>query len=78
MSRPNIDPAQLQNGMESWDSVLRDIVQAIAKRPFPVVEYADVASLPSAGSYDRCLAATISPQKLWFSQSGVWKEVSLL
>ncbi|MEY5098848.1 MAG: hypothetical protein RJA36_1567 [Pseudomonadota bacterium] len=78
MSRPVLNPALLQNGMEAWDAFLRDFLAALATAPLPVVEYADFASLPAAGSFDRCLAATVSPAKLWFSQGGVWKEVSLV
>jgi hypothetical protein len=77
MSRPVLDPTQLQNGMQSWDAYLRDFLATAFSGPMPVKEYADTGSLPTAGSFDRCLAATVSPAKLWFSQGGVWKEVVL-
>lgn len=78
MARPNIDPSQLQSGMEGWDALLRDMLTAIAKAPFPVAEYANTGALPAANLYDGCLATTPSPRKLWFSNGTVWKEVSLL
>lgn len=77
MSRPVIDPSLLTNGMESWDAFLRDLLATAFSGPLPVKEYADTLSLPSASAFDRCLAATVSPAKLWFSQSGTWKEVTL-
>lgn len=77
MSRPTLDPTQLVNGMESWDAYLRDFLSTAFSGPMPVKEYADFSSLPPAASFDRCLAATVSPAKLWFSQSGTWKEVVL-
>lgn len=78
MSRPSIDPTLLTNGMESWDAFLRDLLATAFSGPLPVKEYADFSSLPAAGSYDRCLAATVSPAKLWFSQSGTWMEVQFV
>lgn len=78
MSRPNPNPALLVNKLEAWDALLRDLLNAALKAPFPVHEVADVAALPAAGSYDRCIIATVSPAKLWFSQGGAWKEVSLV
>lgn len=78
MTRPTPDPAELVSGMEAWDAVIRDILAATLKQPFPVAEYADFASLPPAGNYDRCLAATVDTNKLWFSNGTLWKEVSLV
>lgn len=78
MSRPNIDPTQLVAGMQAWDALLRDVLTAIAKAPFPVHQVANAAALPPAGSYDRCLCATVDDNKLWFSKSAVWREVSLI
>jgi len=56
MTRPLIDPSALISGSEAWDALLRDILAAVATTPFPVPQYANLASLPAAGSYDRCLA----------------------
>jgi hypothetical protein len=78
MSRPAINPADLNSGMEGWDALLRDYISALVSRPMPVAEYADFASLPAPGNYDRCIVATVSPAKLWFSAGGVWKEVAFV
>ena len=78
MTRPNLDPAVFQNGIEAWDALLRDFLTGITRTPFPVAEYANAAALPSAASYERCLATTIDTNKLWFSNGTIWKEVNLL
>lgn len=78
MARPTPDPASLVNGMEGWDAVLRDLIAAIVSAPFPVAQYADFASLPDATAYDRCIAATSSDNKLWFSNGTIWREVSFV
>lgn len=78
MTRPNIDPTSLVSGMEAWDAVLRDMLTALSKAPFPVAEYANLAALPAAGSYDRCMATTIDTSKLYFSSGGTWREVALV
>lgn len=77
MTRPNIDPTTLVSAMEGWDALLRDLLTAIAKAPFPVAEYADLASLPAAGSHDRCLACTVDTNKLYWSKAGAWVEITL-
>lgn len=78
MSRPTPDPADLVSGQEGWDAILRDQLAAILSGPFPVKEYADFASLPAASSYERCLAATVDSNKLWFSDGVDWQEVSFV
>lgn len=78
MARPDLDPSVLVNGQEAWDAVLRDLLTGIVSQPFPVAEYADFASLPTASNYDRCLACTADDSKLYYSKSGVWREVSLV
>lgn len=77
MTRPNIDPAALISGSEAWDALLRDILGALAVTPFPVPQYADLGSLPAAGSYDRCLACVLDTEKLYFSKGGSWHEVTV-
>ena len=78
MSRPTLDPSQLQSGSEAWDAFLRDILSSLAVTPSPVPQYANAAALPAASSYDRCLACTIDTNKLWFSNGTIWKEVSFV
>jgi len=78
MARPNPNPAALVNGQEGWDAHLRDLITAILKAPLPVAEYADFAALPAATSFDRCMAATVDTNKLYFSNGAVWKEVTLV
>jgi hypothetical protein len=75
MARPTPDSSSLVNGQEGWDAVLRDLIDAMLKRPFPVAEYADFASLPAAASYDRCLACTSDTDTLYWSTGGAWVAV---
>lgn len=77
MTRPTITPADLVNGQQGWDATLRDMLTAIVTNPLPVPEFADFASLPTASSYDRCLATTADDNKLYFSKGGAWKEVTV-
>lgn len=78
MARPNPDPTALVNGQEAWDSVLRDLIASILSTPFPVAQYANLAALPAATSYDRCMACTIDTNKLYFSDGSTWREVSFV
>lgn len=74
MSRPDPDPATLVSGQQSWDATLRDLLDAVLKKPFPLAQYADFGSLPAAGSYDRCLACTANGNLYW-STGGSWVEI---
>lgn len=78
MTRPNIDPTQIVSGIEGWDALLRDMLDAMLKKPIPVPQYPDFASLPTATSYDRCMATTVDTNKLWFSDGSTWREVSFV
>lgn len=77
MSRPTIDPDAIQSGLEGWDALIRDIVNAISNAPFPIKRYQNVSALPSAANYDHCLVATIDEENLYFSRAGVWKRVTV-
>lgn len=77
MSRPSIDPDTIQSGLEGWDSLIRDIINAIVDAPLPVKRYANVAALPNAANYDHCIVATLDEENLYFSVGGQWKRVSV-
>ena len=77
MARPTPNINALVNGMEGWDAILRDLLAAVLSNPIPIAEYADFASLPAAGSYDRCMATTADDNKLFWSKGGAWKEVTV-
>lgn len=78
MTRPAIEPADLVGGMEAWDALLRDILTAIVKAPFPMVTYANLAAFPAAGSYDGCLARATDTGIPYYSKAGTWREVQLV
>lgn len=77
MARPVIDPNSLVSSMEGWDAILRDFIARLVTTPYPVPQYANLAALPTASDYTRCLACTIDTNKLYFSNGTVWKEVTL-
>lgn len=77
MSRPTIDPATFVTASEGWDALLRNVISALAVTPLPVPQFANLAAFPAAGSYDRCLATAIDTNKLYLSQAGAWKEVTV-
>lgn len=74
MTRPTF--TDLEQGLEAWAAYINDMRDALVDAPFPIKEYADVASLPAAGSYDRCLAVTTDTSELWYSDGTSWRTVS--
>lgn len=75
MTRPTI--SDLEQGLESWAAFINDTLKAaLVEAPFPIMEYADYSSLPTAGSYDRCLAVTTDTSELWISDGTNWRLVS--
>lgn len=77
MSRPLPDPTTLVSGQEGWDAVIRDLIAAVVSYPFPVKQYDTIGDFPAASMYDRCLAATVDTNKLYFSDGSTWREVTL-
>ncbi len=73
MTRPAL--VDVDHGQEDADATINNNNDKITAGPFPVMEYADFASLPAAGGYDRCLAATTSPTALWISNGTEWVAV---
>jgi hypothetical protein len=70
MSRPTL--ADVASGSNTWDTTIDSNNDKLTAGPLPVMEYADFASLPAAGLYDRCVAATITPPMLWLSNGAAW------
>ena len=64
--------------MEGWDALVRDMIRAMSQNPYPVPQFANLASLPAASDYSNCLACTADTHKLYFSNGTVWKEANLL
>lgn len=72
MSRPV--PNSIASGQASWDADINDNTDLILGVPFPPHEVADETALNliAPGSYDRCIAATITPPALWLSDGSAW------
>lgn len=77
MTRPLPNPSDIVSGQQGWDAFLRDILDAIVTNPFPPAEYANFAALPTATSYDRCLAVTTDTNSLYMSVGGLWLGVQV-
>ena len=75
MSRPALN--DMDTGVNAWNGIANDNFAKLANAPLPFKEYADFASLPAAGSYDRCVAVTISPPKAWISNGSAWLPLGL-
>ena len=78
MTRPILNPDDLVTSMEGWDALIRDWLRSIVVTPYPIPEYANLASFPPASSYARCLAVAADTSKGYISNGTVWKEISLL
>lgn len=73
MPRPT--PQQIQSSVQGWDAILNDWFSNLFTTPYPVPEFANLAALPSANLYDRCLAATITPAALYMSDGASWVQI---
>lgn len=70
MAKPAITP--IDSAVEAWDQAINDALDVLSDGPIPIKEYADAASLPTASSYDECLAFTSDTKTLWKSNGTVW------
>lgn len=71
MARPDLTDYYLDHGQADWDTLVNDLIDVLAG-PIVPGRYADFASLPTASSYDGCMAATSSPPSMWFSNGTTW------
>lgn len=71
MSKPAL--TDLDSGQEAWDATVNDNHDVLTDGPFPVKEYADIATLAAVNpaTHDRCIAAT-ADGKLWISTGTAW------
>ena len=76
MARPAVSP--VEHGTESWDTTINDNSDIMLDGPFPIKEVANIAALPAAASFDRCLVATTDSSTLWISDGAVWKAIGRL
>ena len=70
---PRPDLPSLQSGIAGWDAILNDIIDAIHRRPFPVVTVADVATLNlnfDPADYEDCLVMVQSPSRALYTSDG--------
>jgi len=74
MARPT--HTTIISGEENWESDVNDNLGLIFTTPVPLGEYA-TASLPTANSYDRCLAVDTDKNRLVYSTSTEWRDIEM-
>lgn len=72
MTRPT--QATIANTL-GWDIPVDGNFTKIFGTPYPPPEFADYASLPTATSYDGCVAWLLDEECLVFSTSGAWERM---
>jgi len=72
MSRPV--SLVIASGQAAWDVDINDNTAVIFDKPFPPHEVADETALNllDPTTYDRCIAATVTPPSLWISDGVGW------
>jgi len=74
MARPT--RRTIASGIAAWDADTDANFDIITGQPFPMFQVSVVGSLPSASSYDDCLAVvgTGSSALLYYSNGSTWEE----
>ena len=70
MARPILN--QITHGQQSWDVDIQDNFDVFENQATLIPQYANFAALPAANLFERCLAATIAPPEVWFSDGTSW------
>lgn len=68
--------SNIESTGQGWDGAVDDNFDLVFETPLPVAEYSSVASLPAAGSFDRCLAVVDDATADWIltlSDGSNWK-----
>lgn len=73
MARPVL--RVLTAGIAAWDADIDTNFKIITEGPFPMVQYALVGDLPSAATYDNCLALVGTTDPLMYISNGTTWEV---
>lgn len=79
MARPTLD--DISQGTEGWEATVNDNKDKLTSTPAPLAVYANEVSLPSASSYQDCLAIVqddgTGHRALAVSNGSTWELVSL-
>lgn len=71
MARPTLNT--IVAGLATWDSAVDENFSVIVDGPFPMFQAATTGALPSAGSYDLCLAIVgDTDPRIYISVSSAW------
>jgi hypothetical protein len=73
MARPTL--ATIDNGAAAWDGDVNDNFSLLADTPLPIATYANAAALPTASSYEDCLAVAEDTDLLYISDGSSWSAV---
>lgn len=74
MAKPSFN--QIDHGQQSWDVDLQANFDLLENSVIPIPEYSSFSTLPSAASYDECVALTQDTQQLWVSDGVRWLPVN--
>jgi hypothetical protein len=61
------------SGEAAWDGEVDSNFSIITETPFPIASYATTGNLPSASSYDDCLAHVQADDRLYISNGSIWE-----
>lgn len=73
MPRPT--PDAILSGMQSWDASVEANFNLIFETPLPLATYADFGSLPTASSYEGCIALIEDEDVLVVSDGAAWTRI---
>ena len=74
MPRPSL--TTITSGLFAWDTSVDANFDLFALTPAPIAEFANFAALPTASSYDDCIAITFDTHTLYISDGTNWVRVS--
>lgn len=73
-------PIELPTGVASWDAIINKNFQMLNTEPFPLYTVTDFANLPSAVTYDGCIALvseSATVRYLVFSNGTTWDKIQV-
>ena len=71
MARPTRNV--IASGEAAWDGEADSNFSIITESPFPIASYATTGALPTAASYDDCLAHVQADDRLYISNGSTWE-----
>ena len=70
MARPTRNV--IASGEAAWDGEVDSNFSIVTDSPFPIASFATTGALPTASSYDDCLAHVQADDRLYISNGSTW------